>query len=251
MPAWALKGAGGSGTADWFLNQLAVARATLPDSGFDTIIGSDLGETITTELVDVVGVADATPSDNDTGGVVTIDVGDAAVAPCSARLALTGAGSHVKQMSVGGAWFMASLVKITQPLDSPDVADTRADAVCLFGDADNQISLGIFGNFSGGSLTNWIGVANQAGTRHTSIGPALDAEESPVWHLFQAWIDPDGDLHFAIDSQEFNSTIDAADVPTLAAMLSILASRTATGDHALINVDKFAVFVKSPTVGEP
>jgi len=248
MPAWSLKNKGGSGTGDWFLDRLATARVLLPDAGFDTILGDDFGGSINSQLLDVVGVASATPSETDTGGVVVLDVGDVATTPCSARLALTGSGSHVH--GLGSNWYMAALVKITQPLDA-EVSNTRADAVCLFGDVDNQVSIGIFGNFSGGSPTNWIGVSNNAGSRHAVLGPPLDSAESPVWHLFESWLDVTTGVHFAIDGQEFNDTIGPDDVGTTSARLSLVVQRTAVGDSAIVNVDKYCVIVPSPTVGEP
>lgn len=249
MPAWALKTAGGGGNADWFLNQLAIARATLPDAGFDTIIGSDFGETITSELADVSGVADASPFDNVNGGVVVVEVGDNVTAPSSARLQLTGAGSHVQSLA-GVPWFMAALVKYVAPLDTTQLGQTRADMVALWADVDNWVAMGVLAS-SGGSVTNWVGSVDNGGTIQTSIGPALDGEESPVWHLHQAWIDPDGNLHFAIDGQEFNNTIAAANVPGNFAMLSPTVQRFAVGDAAAVLWDKIAVFVKSPTVGDP
>ena len=249
MPAWALKAAAG-GTADWFLQRLAVARVIRPEVGFDTIIGDDFGGSILSELTDVVGTADATPSSNDSAGVVTLSVGDNVEALSTGRLALTGAGSHVKVLS-STPWYMAALVKITQPLDVTQLGDTRVDAVNLWGDSANWVAIGILGNASGGSVTNWVGSVDNGGTITTTLGPALDGEESPVWHLFEAWIDADGDLHFAIDDQEFNSTIDAANVPSVSAMLSVFGQRSAVGDPALVNVDKYVAIVKSPTVGEP
>lgn len=250
MPGWALKTAGGGGSADWFLVRLATARELRPDARFDTIIGDDFGGSILSELVDVVGVADADPSPDDNAGVVTLDVGDAVVAACSARLALTGAGSHVKALSTS-EWYAAALVKITQPLAAADVGDTRADAVCLFGDTDNFVSIGIYGLGSGGSTTNWVGTVDSGASVTNVNGPALDPEEAPVWHLFEMWNEPGVGVHFAIDGQEFNDTIASADVPGLSAMLSQVVQRTAVGDHAIVNTDKYCVIVPSPTVGEP
>ena len=40
MPAWSLLNGGGGGTADWFLNQLAVARRVLPGISFATVYNS-------------------------------------------------------------------------------------------------------------------------------------------------------------------------------------------------------------------
>jgi hypothetical protein len=247
MGAWALKFRGG-GTNDWFLDRLTTAKLLRPDAGFDTIIGDDFGNTIDSELTDVVGTADATPSTNDNAGVVTVAVGDPVVATSSGRLAPTGAGSHVKALSTG-EWYMAALVKITQPLDVLQLADTRADAVCLFGDADNFVSLGIFGIGSGGSTTNWVGAASLAASVSTTLGPPLDPEEAPVWHLFEAWNEPGVGVHLSIDSVEFPGTIASANVPGVSAMLSAVVQRTAVGDQALVNVDKYCAIVPSPTVG--
>jgi hypothetical protein len=247
MPAWPLLNGGSGGTADWFLNQLAVARLVLPDAGLDTIIGADFGETITTEIADVVGTASVDAADNVSGGAITMSVGDNVAALSSARLQLTGAGSHVKDISLT-PWFLAALVKITQPLDVAQLAETRADAVALWTDADNWIAIGILGNASGGSTVRWVGSTDKAASVTTTLGPNLDPEEGGLWHLFQAWPAADG-VHFAIDGQEFLATIPLADLPAFAGMLSPTVQRTAVGDPALVTYDKIAVFVASPTVG--
>lgn len=247
MPAWSLLNGGTGGTADWFLNQLAVARRVLPDAGFDTIIGQDFGDTITTEISDAVGTVAADPADNVSGGAVLLSVGDNVATLSEARLQLTGAGSHVKDLSLT-PWFMAALVKITQPLDGAQLAQTRADAVALWTDADNWVALGILGNASGGSTTKWVGSTDNGASITTTLGPDLDPDEAAVWHLFQAWPASDG-VHFAIDGAEFLSTIPLADLPPFAGMLSPTVQRTAVGDPALVTYDKIAVFVASPTVG--
>lgn len=250
MPAWRLANSGGSGDADWFGRRFLTARELVPAADFDTIIPMEFAEGITTELVDVVGVADATPSENDTGGVVTLAVGDAVVAHSAGRLQLTGAGSHVKSQQQ--PWYMAALVKFTQPLDVTQLAETDADMVGLWTDVDTRVALGVHGQGSGGNTTNWIGrVVNTGGASSSQVtGPALDDEESPVWHLFEAWNDGTA-VHYSIDSQEFNTTIATSTVAATPAMLSMLTDRSATGDQALVNYEKAVLVVRSPTVGEP
>jgi hypothetical protein len=246
MPAWSLKN--GSGNAEWFLNQLAVARLVLPDAGLDTIIGEDFGDTITTEVADVLGTADAS-SAPENGGAVLLSVGDNVETDSSARLQLTGGPTHVKDLQLK-PWFMSALVKITQPLDVPQLADTRADMVALWVNADNWVAIGILGGASGGSTARWVGSVSNGVGISTALGPNLDPEEAPVWHLFQAWI-KDGAVHYAIDGQEFLTTVDASNVPGFPATLSPTVRRSATGDPALVTYEKIAVFVASPTVGGP
>ncbi len=247
MPSWSLKNGGGS-SADWFLNQLAVARLVLPDAQLDTIIGEEFGGTITSEVADQVGTASADDAVI-TGGVVTLSVGDAIVATSSARLQLTGSTTHVRDLSLV-PWFLAALVKVTQPLDVTQLGQTRADAVALWADVGNYVALGIQGAASGGSTVQWVGSVDVGGSLFTVLGPNLDPAEAPVWHLFQSWPKA-GRVHFAIDGQEFLTSIDAANLPALPGLLSPTVARFATGDPALVNYDKIAVFVASPTVGDP
>jgi len=247
MPGWALKTGGGGGSGDWFLDRLATARVLVPDAGFDTILGDDWGTGIISEQIVDAGTADATLSENDTAGVVVSSVGDAVEADNRARLQLTGSGSHVKQLNQG-AWYVAALVKITQPLDVPQLGETEADAITLWNDENNRVGLGILGNASGGSTTRWVGYVDNGAGFTTVLGPNLDGEESPVWHLFEAWFDGT-DVHYSIDSQEFSTTISGAALPAVPARLAQYTIR-ADGDVALTNTDKYCVIVKSPTVGE-
>jgi hypothetical protein len=254
MPAWSLKvTAGGAAAAEWFLTRFARARALMTAAGvaaadnFDTIIAEDFGQTVTSELVDVVGVADASPVSAYNGGVVAVTVGDAVVAPSSARLQLTSPPSHVQALNER-PWYVASLVRVIRPGDD-ELGDTAIDAVGLWGDADNRIGLGVLGNASGGSITNWVGYAVKDAGFTTVLGPALDPEESPVWHLFEAWFF-DEELHFYIDGEEFASTLAADDVPGLPATLGMTIQRDDVGDVAAPNYDKVCAIVRSPRVGE-
>lgn len=248
MVAWAMRIGSSATDGDWFARRFAHARALIRAADFDTVIPADFGETITCELVDVVGVADANPVSFYNGGVVEVPVGDAVIAPSRGRLQLTQPPSHVGLLS-GKSWYVASLVRVIRPPDA-QIGATAIDAIGLWGDDNNRIGLGILGNASGGSTTNWVGYAVSAASFNTAIGPALDGEESPVWHLFEAWFDVGaGLLSFAIDGVNFATTIAAADVPAVPATLSMITQRDAIGDEAIPNYDKACVVVASPAVG--
>lgn len=248
MVAWAMRIDSAATDGDWFARRFAHARALIPAADFDTIIAEDFGETITSELVDVTGVADASPVSFYNGGVVAVSVGDVVIAPSHARLQLTAPPSHVG--GTGKSWYMASLVRIIRP-DDAEIGDTSIDAIGLWGDDSNRIGLGILGNASGGSTTNWVGYAVNAASFATSIGPALDPGEGPVWHLFEAWFDVDaGTLGFALDGVTFDDTIAAADVPTGQPLtLSMISQQDVAAEAFATNYDKACVIVASPTVG--
>lgn len=250
MTSWNLRvSAAGGGLADWFLTRLATARRLIPDAGFDTILpdgGEDFGQLATTELVDTSGTTSLTADETSTGGVATVSVENG-----SGRMVPKDAGSHIKDATLE-SWYAASLFKYTQPLDETQLANTRADAIGLFQDPDNYVALGVFGDGSGGSLTTWEGSVDKDASILAVDGPSLDGVESPVWHLAEMWFDVDeGKLHFALDGAEFDDTIDVADMPTGEMTLSDVVRRDAAGDPALLNVDKWCVIVKSPTVGDP
>lgn len=252
MVAWSLKvTVNGVEVAEWFEARFARARQLLPAAEFDTIIRAEFQDTITCELADTVGVATASPGDEN-GGVVAVAVGDSGTAPDSGRLQLTDPPNHVAELS-GRYWYAASLVKIVRPPDG-ELGDTLCDAIGLWATSnDNRVGLGIGGNLgSGSSTTNWVGYAIVDASVTTVLGPALDGEEDTVWHLFEAWFDLDaGELHFAIDGEEFASTIDGADLPALPATLAMISERTAAGSQTIANYDKATVVVTSPRVGEP
>jgi hypothetical protein len=250
--AWALVG-GSSPTpgavTEWFAKRYADARAALPAADFDTIIGEEFAETITSEWVDTIGPTDANAVDTETGGVVEVVVGDAITAPSTGRLQLTGSGSHVRLLS-GNNWYMAALAKYIAPLDVTQLGDTSADLIALWGDDDNRVSLGVLAS-SGGSVTNWVGrVRNDAGD-FTTLGPALDPVEGPVWHLFEVWSNGVDTVNFRIDGVAFAGTIDGANLPAIAARLGMTIARSAVGDPAAVWWDKACVVVRSPRVGEP
>lgn len=247
MPAWALKGGGGA-AVEWFTARFLRARGLIPAADFDTIIPEDFANTITSEIVDVVGIASASPVSFYNAGVVEFSIGDSDVGPSSARMQLTQPPSHVGDLR-GKSWYVASLVRCIRPVDGA-LGDTAIDMIGLVGDIDNRIGLGIF-NGSGGSTTNWVGYAMAAASATTVLGPALDPEESPVWHLFEAWFDADAqELSFAVDGITFDDTIAGAAVPAVPATLSVTGSQLlATGAFAT-NYDKWCAVVASPRVGE-
>lgn len=245
MVAWGSRPGSGSLDGDWFAQRFARARALIPDADFDTIIGEDFGGTITSELVDIVGVADADPVDFYNGGVVAVSVGDAVIAPSSARLQLTGSPSHVGILD-GKSWYAASLTRLITP-DSP--GDSRVDLIGLWTDDANRVGLGIW-NGSGGSSTNWAGYTLVDGSSNSSLGPLLDGE-SPVWHLAEMWFNVDtGVLTFALDGVSFSTLLDADDLPSTPARLSMLFGADLADSPFATNFDKVCVIVKSPTVGE-
>jgi len=245
--AWALRPpTAGSSDADWFAQRLTRARTLLPDAGFDTNIRLEFAETITTELVDVVGVADAVASDFYSGGVVELNVGDDVITPSQGRLQLTGSGSHVGGLSTE-QWYTASLARFAAPLVEADIADTEADAIALWSADTDRVILGVLGNASGGSTTNFVGAVNSGASWATVIGPPLPTEQA-FWHLWEIWFDGDA-LHFAIDGVEFDDTIDVASVPALSAKFGPIVGRSAVGDQATMQWDKACVIVASPAVG--
>lgn len=262
MPAWALLG-GGAAAVEWFTarfiraRELARAAGVADADNFDTIIPEDFGNTITSELADVVGNAEANPSTAFNAGVVTVQVGggDDPVTPNAARLQLTGGPdgppSHVGSLS-GKNWYVASLVLVERPPDE-QMGDTVADAIGLWNDSNNRVGLGILGNASGGSTTNWVGYVDNGGSFETSIGPALDPEGGGVWHLFEAWKVGGGPVRFALDGINFATSIDASDVPDVSATLSMYGERSPVAPPVgpvISNFDKACVIVRSPRVGE-
>lgn len=245
MVAWAMN-AGGAATFEWFSLRFARARALLPGADFDTIIPMEFAESITCELVDVVGAATADAVDFYSGGVVALNVGDNVETESHGRLQLTGSPSHV-----GGnkSWYAASLVRVIRP-PADETGDTLIEALGLYSSDANRVAIGIF-NGSGGSITNWIGSAIKDSSATTVLGPALDPQEAPVWHLFEALFDADGGtLSFWIDGQPFDDTIAAAAVPGQALRFSSVGHRDDVGDAVVANFDKAAIVVASPRVGE-
>lgn len=250
MVAWAMNVGGGAAGADWFAQRFARARRLMPAANFDTVIPLEFAETVTCELVDVTGVADANPVDSYSGGVVEVVVGDAVTFPSHGRLQLTGSPSHVGPSLTGRSWYAASLVRMIRPIDE-DMGDSAADAIGLWSDDNNRVGLGIFGNGSGGSTTNWVGLADVDGSITTVFGPALDGGESPVWHLFEQWFDVDtGELSFALDGIDFDDVISVDDMPSVPARFSIISQRDTAGTTVVTNIDKACVVVASPRVGE-
>lgn len=245
MVAWAMRINGGAASADWFEARLRRARTLIPAAEFDTVIRAEFGETITTELVDVVGVADANPVDFYNGGVVEVDIGDAVIAPSSARLQLTGSPSHVAQLD-GKSWYAASLTRLITP---DDPGNSRVDLIGLWTDDANRVGLGIW-NGSGGSSTHWEGYTLVDGSSNTSLGPVLDGE-SPVWHLAEMWFDVDTlVLTFALDGVSFSTLLDADDLPSTPARLSMLFGADVADSSFATNFDKACVVVRSPVVGQ-
>lgn len=251
--AWSLKTGLAVDALDWFGKRYVRARALATAAGvsaadnFDTVIGDDFGGTITSELVTDAGTASATPSTDDRAGVVTVSVGSGVDTNSRARLQLTGSPTHVSE----NFWYIAALVKITQPLDVTQLAETEADAVGLWGDNDNRVGVGILGNHSGGSTSNWVAFTDAGGSFNTILGPALDGPESPVWHLLEMWTVDNATVRAALDGTEFLSTLSVADLPVSRMLLSPTYQRSAIGDELLANVDKYVVIVRSPTVGGP
>lgn len=249
---WPGVAGGGAGAQDWFAERFARARTLLPGANFDTMILIEFAETVTSALVDVIGIADANPAADVSGGGVRFQVSedDSPAIPSQGRLELTGSGSHVALLT--GQWYMAALVKYEGPLNGALVAETFADTVALWADDDNRVSIGVFGNGSGGSTTNWVGRVRNGAADFTTVGPALDAEGSPFWHLFEVWTDgAAGAVHFAIDEAEFAGTVSGVNLPALAARWGPMANRSAIGPPAVALYEKTIIVVKSPTVGAP
>jgi len=250
MGAWSLIGGGVSpadATSEWFAKRFKRARALVSAANFDTVIGSDFGETISTEFVDEVGTVLASVPDDVDGGAVNLIVGDDAIALCQARLQMTASGSHVKSLA-SKSWYIAALAKYGGPFDA-NVGDTAVDAISLWADDNNRVTLGVLGNVSGGSTEKWVGRIENDSTNTTTLGPDLDA--LALWHLFEAWSDGTT-VKFAIDDAVFAGTIAASLLPDMAARLSAIAQRSAAGeDRAIMTWDKFCVVVKSPDVGGP
>lgn len=257
MPAWSLA-TGGPGALEWFTQRFIRARALAKaagidnDDNFDTIIAEDFANTITSELADVVGTADASPVSAFNAGVVLVEVGDVddpEPQPASGRLQLTQPPSHVGSLS-GKPWYIASLVKATRPPDE-QVGDTVTDAIGLWNTDENRVGLGIAGGIgSGGSSTNWVGYAISDASVTSVLGPALDAEGADVWHLFEGFFDG-GELRFWLDGIPFDDPIDVADLPDVPATLSMIVQRLAVvSGQASANYDKVCAVVRSPRVGE-
>lgn len=245
MPAWSLVAVGAEGSGDWFAQRFFDAKAAVPDAEFDTIIPQDFGETITSELVDVVGVATADVASVN-GGAIQVNAGDLVITPSSARLQMTGTPAHVSNLGTK-RWYMASLVRYLQPVLEADIAETRCDCIALWNSDGNSVGLGVMGNASGGSTTKWVAHINNASSMSNVLGPDLDGE-SPVYHLFESW--NDGTLvHFRLDGTEFDDTLPASDLPTLSAALGCVFQRTAVGDDLAVIFEKMCVVVKSPAPG--
>lgn len=231
----------------WFAERLAAAKAAVPAAGFDTVIPAEFAETITSQLVAIVGVADADPSTLYNGGVVSVAVGDAVISPSSARLELVGSPSHVGDLA-GKSWYAASLVRLDRPVNA-QIGDTFCDMIALWADDDNTVGLGVLGDGSGGSATKWVGHVTNAASVATTLGPNLDPEGAALWHLFECWFDVDTGLtHFRIDGVAFAGTIAAAP-PSMPAALGLISRRDAVGDQSVANYDKLCVVVASPRVG--
>jgi hypothetical protein len=249
---------GGSGSGptpvtafDWFGKQFLRARALVPAADFDTVIGEDFAETITSELVDVTGASDASPlASTVRAGVVELTAASN-VSDGTGALQLTGAGAHVQlqNAAAGGPWYMASLAKLIQPGDN---ANAIADMIAISDDDNGQnfIALGLYGPGSGGSVTNWKGSAFVGGAAAFQLtGPALDNVESPVYHLFEVWNDGTA-IHFAIDGTEFSTTQPSSAAAAAFGKLKCRAVAV-TGQAVACDYDKWIVAVKSMTVGEP
>jgi len=247
MPAWSLL-TGGAGAAEWFAKEFANARKVVKSADFDTLLGEDFADTVSSELVDIVGIATASPDGTQPAGVLDVAVGDNVIAPCSARLQRTSAPVHVHSLS--DKWYIAALGKYLAPLDETQLGDTRADLIGLWTDDNNYVALGIFGNGSGGSTTNWVGSSDLDASITTKLGPTLDGVESPVWHLFRVWCDGAA-VHFSIDGVEFADTIPIADVAVTPATTAMVVLRSAVGDQAAVEWDKYCCVTHSPVVGGP
>lgn len=235
---------------EWFGARFLRARTLVPAANFDTVIGEDFAETITSELVDVVGVTDATALNTTVrGGVVELTAASGG-ADGSGALELAGAGAHVQgqNAAAGGAWYIASLAKLLQPADNTNAI---GDMIAVSDDdsGQNYISLGLYGPGSGGSITNWVASCKAGGVFvFQALGPALDAPESPVYHLFEVWNDGT-EIHFAIDGTEFIAE-PVAGVSGTFGKLKCRAIAT-TGDAVACDYDKWVVVCKSMTVGSP
>lgn len=234
---------------EWFGARFLRARTLIPAANFDTVIGQDFAETITSELVDVVGISDANAVESTVrGGVVELTAANGA-ANGSGALQLTGAGAHVQlqNAAAGGPWYMASLALLIQP---GSLTNTIGDMIAISDDANgvNFVSLGLYGPGSGGSVTNWTGTVCVASSLFQSRGPTLDPAEGAVYHLFEVWNDGTN-IHFAIDGTEFATTVPAATAAAAFGKLKCRAVATAANAVAC-DYDKWVVVVKSMTVGE-
>lgn len=252
MPnAWSLLNGLQTSALDWFgkryvrARALAAAAGVSPDDNFDSVIGDDFGGTIDSELVTDSGTASASPSATDRAGVVVVSVGSGDDALSRARLQLTGSPVHAAE----NFWYIAALVKMNR-LDLAQIAETQCDAVGLWADNTHRLGVGILGNASGGSQTNWVAHIDNAGFT-TILGPALDPEEAPVWHLFEMWTVDNASVHAAIDGTTFPDALSVDDLPAAPLLLSPTYMRSAIGDPLISNVDKYVVIVRSPTVGAP
>lgn len=251
MPAWPyVIGGAAAASGEWFSARFDDAKAAIPGAGFDTIIREEFDQTVTAELADVVGVSDANPDTTQSAGVVTVATGDAVVTPSSSRLQATLPSTHVKLLD-GVSWYAAALCKILRPTGDDQMGNTACDAIGLWSDDNNHVGLGILGDASGGSLTNWIGYSDDDASISTVVGPALDGDESPVWHLFEMWFDVDAaKLHFRIDGTLFANTIGVAAIPAVSAWWAMISRRDDVGDQVVALYDKACVVVKAPTVGQ-
>lgn len=249
MPAWAQVIPGGVALAEWFLTRYKRARALMTAAGvaaadnFDTIIGEDFGQTVTSALVDIVGTADANAENFYNAGVIRVDVDEES----QARLQLTGAPSHVGSLS-GKSWYAASLFRFTD-LPLGDMGEVLADAIGLWGATTDRVALGTGGAIgSGGSLTNYVGYTVKDGSTNTTLGPAIDTEVA-LWHLAEIWAHGDA-LHFYIDGEEFGDNLPMTDVADVPATLSMFFWRNGTGDPMAVQFDKACAIMRSPVVGE-
>jgi hypothetical protein len=247
--AWSLKNGVQVEALDWFAKRLVRARALMPAADFDTVIGEDFAQTVTSQLTETSDTVQADPETTLVrGGVVTVAAGDSG-AGGAGTLKLVGppgeaAGAHVQGQNLG-PWYIAGLTKIIRPADA---SGNTVDGIAVRNDDGSDfVAIGMRGP---SSATNWVGAVFVSPGLTTVLGPLLDNDESPVWHLFEIW--NDGTLiHFAIDEVNFTDTIDAA---TAGATFGQLASRVTSpgaGFPAFGLFDKWAAVVKSMTVGEP
>lgn len=241
-------GAGAAG--DWFSDRFVRARTLVPAAEFDTVLGMDFDETITVELADVVGVASGAPISGVNGGAFEMDVGDPIIAPCQARWQPTGCGGHVKMLHV--AWYLAALARFGGPFTVPLLADTEADALALWVNDNNRVTLGVLGDASGGSTTNFVGrIRTGGGDTDTILGPGIGGGPTGVYHLWEMWNDETA-VHCAIDGVEFAATMPTANLPFSTARISPLIRRDAAiAQSAGVVWEKHVLVTTSPRPGSP
>jgi len=247
-----LTGGSSAVAGDWFANEFIRARAALTNAAFDTILGFDFSETITTEIVDGIGAFSASPVDTGgSGGILEVvaGVGDAITNPSQVRMQPTGCGRHVQNLR-STFWYMSALARLEAD-DTYDFGNSAADALALWNDDDNRVTLGLLGNASGGSATNWCGRAELAAGNATTLGPLINPSSlGGRWTKFAMWNDPIGGLlHFAVNDTEFAGTLPSTDAPNSAGTIGPILQRTAVGGPVRMWWDKLALIVTSPSVG--